>query len=213
MIRINLLGEKADKSGVYALHVLAYCSTVFCTLGVCFFLQNQAWATVDKLRQDKGVLDGKLAKLKEETKQVAELEQKKKLLQEKLLVIATLKANKQGPVHILDDINTAIPERAWLVSIKEKAGTLEISGVALDNQTITLFMQKLKESKYFHDIDLVVSAEYVQDNVKLKQFSIAVQLKNALELKGIKTPDAKGSDEKDKAKTKAPKVPGIEKKL
>lgn len=180
MIRINLLGEQVDHSASYALQLILAAACVLGTIGACFIVHQESTNRLESQRAEKELLDRKLAKLEKITKQVEDLEKKRRTLREKLMTIATLKAKKHGPVHILDDINNALPERSWLLSMKEKSGALEINGVALDNQTIATFMKSLEGGKYFGSVDLVLSTEYVQDDVKLKQFTLSVGLKSLI---------------------------------
>ncbi len=186
MIRINLLGEKVDMSGSYVLQVFGGVTAVCIVLMTCFFVHQTALARLEDRRSEKHELDTKLAKLKKITQEVAELEQKKKTLREKLHTIATLKAKQHGPVRILDDINTAIPERAWLLLVKEKGGYLTIDGVALDNQTIAMFMSNLGKSKFFGEVGLNHATTHKVDDVKLKKFSLSVQVRDALAAQAIK---------------------------
>ena len=145
MIRINLLGEKEDKRGIYTVQGLLFASSLLLTAGFCFLVQNNAANELDNIRGEKMTLTTKLTKLKDKTKKVEGLEAKRKTLKEKLTTIATLKLKKHGPVHVLDDLNSAVPERIWITAVKEKSGgALEISGIALDNQTITQFIKDLE---------------------------------------------------------------------
>ena len=193
MIRINLLGEKLDKSGLYFLQVLGYFAAVLTVLAGCFVVLGGLNDEVETLEQEKQLLESKLAKLKRKTKEVQGLEEKKQLLKEKLMTISSLKAKKTGPVQLLDDLNNAIPERAWLLEVEDSGGTLELIGVALDNQTVSDFMESLDSSKFFKEIDLKYSSQIIQDNVKLQNFSISTKLVSLLDLQ--REEDAKKKSE------------------
>ncbi len=179
MIRINLLGEKVDNSRTYALQGFLYLGSVLMTLFVLFLVSDNVRSGQIALTEDKAMLEARLRKLEQTTKKVQDLEDKRKTLREKLTTIATLKKKKNGPVHVLDDLNTAIPERAWVTSITQKDNFLELKGVALDNQTIAEFMGKLGEFPFFERdrIELIKSTEFLKANVKLKEFFITVALK------------------------------------
>ncbi|MCC6220343.1 MAG: PilN domain-containing protein [Deltaproteobacteria bacterium] len=183
MIHINLLGEKPDYSGIYAIQLLSFGLVVLLSLGTCTFLYSDLSDSLAKINDKKSTLELDLIKLKKVTKRVEDLEKNKKLLQEKLVTIAKLKAKKHGPVHILDEMAKAIPERAWLLDLKEKAGTLEVSGIAIDNPTIASFMNRLEESKYFGSVDLVHSTQKFVNDIKLKEFLLRVQVNDLLTLR------------------------------
>jgi len=177
MIRINLLGEKEDKRGVYTVQGLLFASSLLLTMGFCFLIQTNAANELENIRGERTTLTTKLAKLKERTKKVEGLEAKRRTLKDKLTTIATLKLKKHGPVHILDDLNIAVPERVWIVTVKEKTGgAIEIGGVALDNQTIAQFIKDLEKSDYFQKVEPVVTKQIVFEEVKLKEFTIAAEV-------------------------------------
>jgi Tfp pilus assembly protein PilN len=58
---------------------------------------------------------------------------------------------------LLDRLATSMPERTWLLSLKQQGANLEIVGAALDNRSISLFMSNLKGSHYFEKVDLVTT--------------------------------------------------------
>lgn len=181
MIRINLLGEQVDDSKVFVTHAAVSGGAMLATLVLCALLQSNAMSRVETVRSEKEQLEMRLMELKKVTKRVESLEANKKLLREKLQTISVLKLKKRGPVQIVDSMRAALPERAWLLSSKQKAGNLEISGLALDNQTISEFMGNLKKSDYFGKVDLVVSTQKVKDKVKMKQFLVIAQIADPLE--------------------------------
>ena len=172
MIKINLLGEEIDRSGLYLLQFIGFLGALALAIGACYAFQSGRNSHLAELESRKSQLEIKLARLKKETKEAEELEEKKQFLKDKLTTIATLKANKYGPVRMMDDINGAIPERAWLKEVTEKNKELELKGVALDNQTVSSFMVDLENSPFFKNVDLGESVEIVKDDVKLRNFVI-----------------------------------------
>ena len=198
MIRINLLGEKVDHTLSYVLQTLGLVALLGVTIIGCVIVEVNLQSDVELKTSQQAQLKQKLTKLEKVTREIDDLELKKKVLREKLMTIATLKAKKRGPVHILDDINLALPERAWLTSVKEKSGVIELNGVALDEQTIAGFMNNLEKGQLFGMVDLVLATEYIQDEIKLKQFSVSVTLKDPLKRGGGE--QKKDVDEKAPAK-------------
>jgi type IV pilus assembly protein PilN len=180
MIHVNLLGEKKDRSGAYAIHILTLGGSLLLVIVCCFMMYSGLSEDVQALTQSKQSLETKAQKLRAETKKVEELEDKKKLLGEKLTTIARLKSNKKGPVKVLNDVTVSLPERIWLESVKEKNGYVEINGVSLDNQTVSEFIYRLEQSPYFDQVKLIFSQLYLKDNVNLKQFSLSARLANSL---------------------------------
>ena len=182
MIRINLLGEKKDKTGVYLGQILVYCCCLMLSAGIILEYHISKHNELGILTRRKESLENQAAKLREKTKAVEELEKNKRLLAEKLLTIAKLKAKKQGPVRLLDNLTQTIPDRSWLTSISQKGDECEIKGISLDNQTTAQFMEKLNKSKYFRRVDLQGAKQYIKENVKLQQFGLSTTLASMLEV-------------------------------
>ncbi|MCC6932780.1 MAG: PilN domain-containing protein [Deltaproteobacteria bacterium] len=180
MIRINLLGEKKDTSGTYFIQIFAFISSIFVLLLTCFFLYQGTSEKVNVLETDKSMLEQQVKVLEKKTAEVKELEQKEKLLKDKLSAIAQLKAKKKGPVHTLDELTKSIPEKSWLENVKERDGLIELKGIALDNQTIAVFIRDLENSSYFQSVDLIQSKQYVKDDVKMKEFALALKSEDPL---------------------------------
>ena len=176
MIKINLLGDETviDTSGTWLL--IGYVLSVAVAVLVWLMLYFAASSNIQEYTTQAESLEQELAKLKEITKEVRALEQKKKELADKTAVIATLKRNQLGPVRILDDLNTALPERAWLTEVRETGGLMRISGYALDNQTVAAFMKALEASVYFESIDLGESREVEKEGAKLKEFTLLTKV-------------------------------------
>jgi type IV pilus assembly protein PilN len=206
MIKINLLGEKIDKTASYLLQGFAALLLIGGASAACIVTYSVTASSVNELSAQKRLLESKTADLRKKTEKVAGLEQKKKTIREKLSTIAVLKARKNGPVHVLDDLNLAVPERAWLVSAKDKEGKLELTGLALDDQTVSAFMYTLEQSKYFTAVELIQSAEQSIKDVRLKQFALLLTIRDPLaELK------AKASQAAAAAAGSEPKLPGKDK--
>jgi type IV pilus assembly protein PilN len=156
MIRINLLPFRAARKKenirrqlmVYGLSVVL----TFCIMGYTFFYLS---STLSGLKEDQKRIQDELKGYELTIKKITELEKKIKEIRAKLEVIRELEKNKTGPVHLLDEISTAVPrEKLWLSSLKESKGTLTLTGTAMDNETIALFMTNLEKSEYISGVDL-----------------------------------------------------------
>ncbi len=176
MIKINLLGEEvvADHSGILIL--FGYVASMVVFLLAFVFMYSSVSGNITDLEGQAQLLEAQLNKLKVVTKEVKELEVKRAELRDKLAVIAKLKRSKAGPVRVMDDLNKALPERAWLVDVKEREGSLLINGMALDDQTIATFMRGLEESDYFGNVDLVQSRKVMWKGAKISEFSLEAKI-------------------------------------
>lgn len=187
MIRINLLGEppRIDARGVRWL--VAYGCSVAALVVICFVVRADAVRDEATLAAQTESLSGELGRLREITKEVRTLETKRAGLRAKLDVIDTLKRNKVGPVRLLEDINTALPERAWLTEVAENLGSMKLVGYALDNQVIAGFMKALERSDFVNSVELVEAKQMERDGVKIKMFTLDTKI-NYSGIKGTPTP-------------------------
>ncbi len=176
MIKINLLGEtrKIDPTrGFWILGIIAG-TLVSIVSGGLYFMSLSA--DVTDLKSETELLQAQLTNIKKITKEVSELDNTRKELTEKLKVISILKRSKVGPVRLLDDINLSVPERSWLTTMKESEGSLAISGMALDNQTVATFMRDLAKSDYVENVDLIESRNAKKDGQEIKSFTLSAKI-------------------------------------
>jgi type IV pilus assembly protein PilN len=156
MIRINLLPFRAARKKenirrqlmVYGLSVVLLLSI----MGYTFFYLT---STLNGLKEDEKRIQDELKTYEQTIKRIAELEKKIKEIRAKLEVIQELEKNKTGPVHLLDELALAVPkEKLWLSSMKETKGSLTLTGTAMDNETVALFMTNLEQSDYISGVEL-----------------------------------------------------------
>jgi type IV pilus assembly protein PilN len=156
MIRINLLPFRAarKKENVRRQLMIYGLSVVFllCIMGWGFI---HLATTLGDLKTEEDTKQKELKSYEATIKKIADLEKKIKEIRAKLEVIKELEKNKTGPVHLLDEIALAVPkEKLWLSSMKETRGSLTLTGTAMDNETIALFMTNLENSEYVSAVDL-----------------------------------------------------------
>ena len=104
------------------------------------------------------------------------MEQQKQELREKLRVIALLEAKKVGPVHILADLSEATPEKLWLTEFADTNGTLKLTGLGIDEQTVADFLRRLSALAFLRNVDLDETSQVNQEGAKLKKFVIRGQI-------------------------------------
>jgi type IV pilus assembly protein PilN len=131
---------------------------------------------------------------------VAEVDEQERIsadLNTKLRVIKRLKANRVGPVHLLDELSQATPEKLQLVSVEEDRSRVSITGLAVTNEVISDFLGNLEKSEYFNEVYLNAIDQTEAGGVKLKEFSISARLI----VPGLEELDAEEADAKQKGKS------------
>lgn len=172
MIKINLLGEPPRLDATTKRWLGTYMVSLAAMVLIGLVARGLMTGRIAHLERETNVLNSELLALKRATKEVRDLESKRKELRAKLDVIARLKETKIGPVRIMDDLNGAVPDRVWLTEIAERSGVLRLSGYALDNQTIAAFMKDLDRSDFFETVELVETKQMEREGVKIKLFTL-----------------------------------------
>jgi len=157
MIRINLLPFRAAKKRENIKRQISiYVLTVVLVFGAMAYVFIDMNAELASAKDQEQRLKQELAAFEITLKKIGELEKKIKEVKKKLAVIKDLENKKTGPVHLLDEIALAVPkEKLWLTNLSESAGVLKLTGTAMDNETVALFMTNLERSEYIHSVELV----------------------------------------------------------
>ncbi len=173
MIKINLLPVRAaqKKERLRAqISVLFLCLIlVVIACGTLYFQKSSAIASV---KEDIAQIDTQNRALQKKIGQVKDFEQKKADLEKKLAVLASLKENKSGPVHLLDELSSSLPDNLWLTSFKESGGRISLSGIADTEKTVALFMKSLDASPYYQQIELSVTEQTKVGDKKMQKFTL-----------------------------------------
>ena len=149
MIRINLLPFRAARKREnvkrqITIYVVAVCCALL-VMGGLFFKYSK---NLSDLKNEEGRLTKELAGYDKELKEIKDLENKIKEINKKLDVIKGLEKGKTGPVLLLSDIADAVPKnKLWLTSLSEKDGKLNLTGTAMDYETVSLFMKNLERTE------------------------------------------------------------------
>jgi type IV pilus assembly protein PilN len=177
MIKINLLPyQKAAKvrrqQAMEVQYLLAGIVLVVFVLVLGFFWWslNQR---VDELTKTRDNMTAQLEVLKKKVKEVQDVEKKKKLVESKIAIIAQLKKNQQGPVHILDELSRYLPDRVWLVSLMQKSDGFDLDGRATTNFEIVDYVNNLKSSPFISDIQLVESRQAHEGGLTIYSFKMS----------------------------------------
>jgi len=156
MIRINLLPFRAArKKENIKRQITVYVLVAFLLLsGMAYYFIRLSSQLADLKKEEKDVR-AELITYDKTIKRIQDLEKKIKEIKVKLDVIKGLEKNKTGPVHLLDEISKAVPkDKLWLTSLTESRGILNMSGTAMDNETVALFMTNLEKSSFIKTVDL-----------------------------------------------------------
>jgi type IV pilus assembly protein PilN len=176
MIRINLLPVRVSKKKVAGKQQLL----LFALLVVAIFLGNFLWsksrsddlaAREQKLRRTKD----EIAQLERIIGEVKNIKAQQAELKDKLAVLDKLRAGRQGPVRLLDELATILPKKLWLRRMEEKGGAVTFEGSASTIEDVSSFMSALRNSQHFAAVELKKTAAKSDRQFKLVEFTITAQ--------------------------------------
>lgn len=175
MIRINLLPFRAKRKRENIRRQVSISGLML----LLFLLLLGGWfislsSNVSALKSKESSKKVELEGYKKELEEIKKLEAAIKEIKTKLDVINNLKKGKTGPVLLLSAISDAVPkDKLWLTTLKEGNGILTLTGVAMDNETVALFMNNLEAAKeIITSVDLKSAKLKEINKLKVSDFSL-----------------------------------------
>ena len=187
MIRINLLAvdrERTKRSGALipaAQRVTIAASLIliatFLLVGWWFWSLHRTSVRVDE-ELAKG--EREMQQLRSVLAQVQKFEASKAQLQQRVTLIEQLRRGQSGPVHILDEISKAVPERLWLTDMTEKGDNIVLAGMTTSLTGLSDFVANLEGSTWFKKPVDIVDSQVTTDpkNGDIFKFSIKAVFNN-----------------------------------
>jgi type IV pilus assembly protein PilN len=187
MIRINLLAverERPKRAGalIPAAHRVTIAASLI-LIGTAFFVAWWFWSlhrasvTVD---EDLARGEREMQQLRSVLAQVQKFEASKAQLQQRVTLIEQLRRGQSGPVHILDEISKALPERLWLTDMTQKGDDIVLAGMTTSLTGLSDFVANLEGSTWFKKPVDIVDSQVTTDpkNGDIFKFSIKAVFNN-----------------------------------
>ena len=115
-----------------------------------FVLDNN----VDHQNARNNFLQGKITELDTKIAEIAELEQQKKDLEERMALIQELQGNRPVIVRVFDELVRTLSKGVHYDELEMTSGNLKVSGIAESNNRISSLMRNLDESEWFQSPNL-----------------------------------------------------------
>jgi type IV pilus assembly protein PilN len=183
MIRINLLssgpkGRPAKPQYDVRAQVLLGVGLVIVTVAGCWWYSDSLDTEIAAKQAEKEDKTKQVAQLKEQVKQVSDFEQRKKQLEDKNRIIDQLEKSRVGPVKVLDHVSQSLePLKLWLVKVGVNGENIDLEGRALTNDDVVEFVNNLRRTDYFMDINLQESRAALESQISVYQFKLGLRLK------------------------------------
>ena len=186
MIRINLLAVERGPAKRTTLIPAAQRVTVGASLILLAGTLAIGWwfwslsRTSRQLDEDIARAETETQQLRSVLAQVQKFESQRAQLQQRVTLIEQLRQGQTGPVHVLDEISTAIPERLWLTDLSQATDVLTITGNTTSLTGVSDFVANLEASGWFKRPVDIVDTQMSQDpkTGDLVKFSVKATINN-----------------------------------
>jgi type IV pilus assembly protein PilM len=167
---------------------LAGATVVLPILGIAFLLLVMVIATV--VQENRlGILKGSLKEVRREAAiyadkiaVVEELTAKRNDIATRINLIEQLDHDRFLRIHLLDEINRALPSLTWLTSVREEGGegitSVVLEGVTSSNLRVAELMSNLIASSYFTDVNLMVTEKGDIAHAGVTKFTLQAAIKS-----------------------------------
>ncbi|WP_042414405.1 PilN domain-containing protein [Comamonas aquatica] len=144
MILINLLPhrEAARKRRKEAFQVTMFLAVV---VGLLVAALVYWWfqSRIENQQDRNAYLSSQIAVLDKQIKEIAGLEGEINALRERQKAVEALQANRNLPVHLLNELVRQLPEGVYISSIKQNGLQVEMKGVAQSNERVSEVLRNL----------------------------------------------------------------------
>jgi len=155
MLHINLLPVRAAKKREFGKQqlVLFVLLLVLASIGN-YFVYNRFESELRSLDKQIASTRAEIAQLEKTIGEVKSIKEDKKALEDKLKILDTLKKGRTGPVKVLDELASIVPQKVWIIDFTEQGGGVTITGQAQAYEDLSTFSKKLKASTHFTNITI-----------------------------------------------------------
>ncbi|CAG1065267.1 hypothetical protein BAC1_00846 [uncultured bacterium] len=176
MIRINLLPVRAAKkkeSIRFQLTVAGLVTFLVVAVSMAAYLVVRSEASSLKGQIASG--EQELEQLKKKIGELSKIKEQKRVVEEKLNIITELEANKTGPVKLFQRVSAAMPDKAWIRTLREDGSIIAIDGFAADDEIVADAMRGLERSG-LGTVELDVAQRVVEKETGVEVVSFVIRV-------------------------------------
>jgi type IV pilus assembly protein PilN len=181
MIRINLLPFRAARTKENIRRQVSVFSLSLVLLVVILLTFNMyLGGRMETLETRSSNLNKEIAVYAEKARQVDVLRKQLGDLEQKIQIIEQLKSHRTKPPLLLAELTERIvPGRMQIQKMAYDGSSLTLNGIAMDNETIAVFMSRLERSEKISDVTLENARQTTQYEVEMKSFGIKCKMADA----------------------------------
>ncbi len=144
MVRINLLPHRAEKRAqrrrdFYVLIGLAFGAAVVLVIAIAFVINGYIGVQTER----NEFIKAENHRLDEQIKEIASLRQDLEALKARQQAVEDLQADRNLPVHLLDELVRQVPEGVYLQSLKQDNLRVSLTGLAQSNERVSEFLRNV----------------------------------------------------------------------
>lgn len=144
-------------------------------LSLVYLMQTLETSKIANVNNKTVAYNTKISLIMPKVQKVVAIKKIQSNILQKINIIKTLKKEQKGPIGTIYYTVSAIPRFAWISSLKSNNGKINISGIALDGQVVSMFMKNLSKTGFFNSINLMQTAEVKKQGLKLQNFSLTME--------------------------------------
>ena len=140
---------------------------------------------LSKLRAEDAGLTANLQQLqaqvdekRAEAEKLKDIEVEANELQDKLKLLKHLSKLRLREVNTLDYMQSKIPERLWLKSLKYESDQFEMTGAAISTPDISEFVKRLDDSAFLKNVIVVKNQETTTAGSAYRDFEFTAQVED-----------------------------------
>ncbi len=174
MIRINLLPYRAARTKEnirrqVSIFILSFILLIVVLVGYQMHLK----AKTNRLSERLEGIKKEVAIYEEKARQVEEFKNKLAMLEKQIEIVKQLKSRREEPPKLLSKMTeVVVPGRMQLTKFSAGKDSVSLIGIALDNETIALFMTRLERSGLFSAVNLASAKQTSSGGIVMKEFNI-----------------------------------------
>jgi Tfp pilus assembly protein PilN len=126
---------------------------------------------IDRLTKENDSLKAKIDVGKNVAAQLTEAKRRVQVIEE-------LTKGQARPILLLDAFADSMPRDLWVTGMEERGATLRVTGTAFSTVAVSDFMNNLRASGKFKEVDLIVSRQDLTKSPSLVTFEVTCRFES-----------------------------------
>ena len=175
MIRINLLPHREETRIARRQQFYAVGGLMAVLAGLIWFLGYTIIGQYVSIQeQQNAFFKSEILALDKEIEEIKRLKEQTDSLLSRKGIIESLQANRSETVHLFNELAKQMPEGAYLKTLKQSGGKINLTGYAHSNSRVSTLMRNLEASPLLERPELVEIKAVQVGSRRLNEFNLNV---------------------------------------